>query len=210
MKNSKSLWFGLAGMLGLAAIVAGVMIYTNDLSNNQEVVYTGRNQRVDTNINNSNQLVGNQVNETVNLEDLPDATVSYTETSYTLDQMITMAIQDEYFARQEYEIILDEYGNINPFANVISAEATHIEELLPLFETYDVAVPQDNAKDLVALPATLQVAYETGVQAEINNIGMYERFLEEDLPQDVRDVFEALMAASEKHLQAFSRSASKY
>jgi hypothetical protein len=39
---------------------------------------------------------------------------------------------------------------------------------------------------------------------------MYESFLKQDLPQDVRDVFEALMAASEKHLQSFSRNASKY
>lgn len=34
---------------------------------------------------------------------------------------------------------------------------------------------------------------------------MYESFLKENLPDDVREVFEALMNASEKHLAAFQR-----
>ncbi|MPN44592.1 hypothetical protein SDC9_192157 [bioreactor metagenome] len=32
---------------------------------------------------------------------------------------------------------------------------------------------------------------------------MYEQFLEQDLPADVRVVFESLMHASENHLRAF-------
>ena len=34
---------------------------------------------------------------------------------------------------------------------------------------------------------------------------MYESFLKENLPDDVREVFESLMNASEKHLAAFQR-----
>jgi rubrerythrin len=34
---------------------------------------------------------------------------------------------------------------------------------------------------------------------------MYEAFLKRDLPNDVRDVFEALKSASGKHLEAFER-----
>jgi len=34
---------------------------------------------------------------------------------------------------------------------------------------------------------------------------MYESFLKENLPDDVREVFEALMNASEKHLASFQR-----
>lgn len=202
MKN-KTVWIALGGLLGLTAVVAGTIIVTTELSSQEEYVGRGRDQfAVTNNVNN------NQVNETTTYE-TPDATVSYDE-AYTLDQMITMAITDEYLAHKEYEIILDAYGNVNPFANIINAEVSHIQELLPLFEAYDVSVPVDNAASLVALPSTLQEAYEIGVQAEVNNIGMYESFLKQDLPQDVRDVFEALMAASENHLQAFSRNASKY
>jgi hypothetical protein len=206
MKN-KMIWISLGGLLGLTAVVAGTIIITNDLSNEQEYAGRGRDQYAETN-EVQNDRIGNQVNESTTYE-TPEATVTY-ETSYTLEQMITMAITDEYLAHKEYEIILEAYGNINPFANIINAEVTHIEALLPLFEAYDIAVPVDNAATLVALPSTLQEAYEIGVQAEVNNIGMYESFLQEDLPQDVRDVFEDLMAASEKHLQSFSRNASKY
>jgi hypothetical protein len=206
MKN-KTVWIALGGLLGLTAVIAGTIIVTNDYSNQQEYVGRGRDQFAEP-VYVNNDRIGNQVNESTTY-DTPDATVSYDET-YTLDQMITMAITDEYLAHKEYEIILDAYGNINPFANIINAEVSHIQELLPLFEAYDVSVPVDNAASLVALPSTLQEAYEIGVQAEVNNIGMYESFLKQDLPQDVRDVFEALMAASENHLQAFSRNASKY
>jgi hypothetical protein len=206
--TNKTVWLALGGLLGLTSVVAGTIIITNDLSNEQEYAGRGRDQFAETN-EVQDDRIGNQVNESTTYE-TPEATVSYDAASYSLEEMITMAINDEYLAHKEYEIILDAYGNINPFANIINAEVTHIEELLPLFEAYDIAVPVDNAANLVALPSTLQEAYETGVQAEVNNIGMYERFLQEDLPQDVRDVFEDLMAASENHLQAFSRNASKY
>jgi hypothetical protein len=205
--TNKTVWLALGGLLGLTAVVAGTMIITNDLSNEQEYEGRGRDQFAETG-DVDNDRIGNQVDESTSYV-TPEATVTYDE-SYTLEQMITMAINDEYLAHKEYDIILDAYGNINPFAKIIEAEESHIEELLPLFEAYDVAVPVDNAADLVALPSSLQEAYEIGVQAEVNNIGMYESFLEEDLPQDVRDVFEDLMAASENHLQAFSRNASKY
>ena len=40
---------------------------------------------------------------------------------------------------------------------------------------------------------------------EIENIAMYERFLQQELPKDVRQVFESLKNASENHLRAFRR-----
>jgi hypothetical protein len=44
------------------------------------------------------------------------------------------------------------------------------------------------------------------VAGEIQNITVYGQFLEaEDLPDDVRSVFERLMPASENHLAAFER-----
>ena len=58
------------------------------------------------------------------------------------------------------------------------------------------------------VPSSIQNAFETGIQAEIDNIAMYEAFLENDLPDDVRAVFEELKKGSESHLQAFSRNAS--
>ncbi len=127
-----------------------------------------------------------------------------------LKVMLTYAIEDEHLAKAEYELIMDKYGEIRPFSNIKIAEERHIEWVMELFKTYDYAIPADTAKDHVVLPQNLKNAYETGVQAEIDNIAMYEVFLERELPADVRDVFEQLKAASENHLRAFQNNLRKY
>jgi hypothetical protein len=127
------------------------------------------------------------------------------ETPITLEAMLDYAIQDEYAALAEYEAIMNEFGVQRPFTNISKAEETHIEWLLPLFETYGYDVPENNAADLTAIPETLAETYAIGVTAEINNIDMYEKFLETDLPDDVASVFEALKNASVNHLKAFER-----
>ena len=66
------------------------------------------------------------------------------------------------------------------------------------------------AEEHVALPADLKSAFETGVQAEIDNIAMYESFLSRELPADVREVFESLMNASKNHLRAFRNNLRRY
>ncbi len=128
----------------------------------------------------------------------------------TLEQMLTYAIQDEYLARAEYRFIINEYGSVRPFSNIIQAEEQHINMLVPLFTTYGFAVPEDNAEEHIVVPKDLKEALETGVQAEIDNIGMYETFLNKSLPEDVRDVFERLKNASGNHLQAFRNALSRY
>ncbi len=131
------------------------------------------------------------------------------KTDYTLEEMLTYAIQDEYTALAEYELILSEYGNIRPFTNIAKAETTHISLLEPLFETYGFELPKNESNDIVMLPDTLYEAYKTGVQAEIDNIAMYDAFLSKDLPTDVEKAFESLKNASENHLKAFERQVSK-
>ncbi|MBN1778463.1 MAG: DUF2202 domain-containing protein [Clostridiales bacterium] len=131
-------------------------------------------------------------------------------TTYTLEQMLTYALQDEYMAQAEYEAIRAAFGVNNPYLNIQNAEVTHQEALLPLFAAYGIPVPANTAAGSVVIPATLQETYEIGVQAEINNIAMYQAFLSQDnVPDDVRRVFTDLMNASQSHLNAFSRSLEK-
>src|SRR6056297_1109015 len=124
---------------------------------------------------------------------------------YTLEDMLIYAIQDEYLARAEYELIMEEYGEQRPFSNIIEAEEYHIELLKPLFEKYNIEIPADTSEKHVVVPDSLETAFKTGVQAEIDNIGMYEKFLEKDLTDDVKNVFEKLMRGSENHLTAFEQ-----
>ena len=96
---------------------------------------------------------------------------------------------------------------IAPFGNIMKAEQTHVEHLLPLFAAYKIPVPEDTSAGHVTLPETLEEVYQTGVTVEINNIKMYETFLkQEGLPEDVKTVLQALKNASENHLAAFERT----
>lgn len=129
------------------------------------------------------------------------------KTSFTLDEMLTYAIQDEYGAYAEYEWIIQTYGALKPYTNIMQAEQTHIDLLLPLFQTYGITVPdRTEAKTHITHPASLLEAAKAGVQAEIDNIAMYDTFLaQKDLPDDVRDVFSKLRTASTHHLDAFQK-----
>jgi hypothetical protein len=128
----------------------------------------------------------------------------------TVEQMLTYAIQDEYLARAEYELIIAEYGSIRPFTNIVAAEQRHVEWVTELFEKYGYTLPEDTASRYVALPDDLKSSFRTGVQAEIDNIAMYESFLKQDLPADVRDLFEQLKRASANHLRAFRNNLNRY
>jgi hypothetical protein len=126
--------------------------------------------------------------------------------TYTVEEMLVSAIQDEYLAQATYKAIIDTYGEIKPFTKIILAEQTHIDLLLPLFAAYGIEVPVNDAAQYVVLPDSISSALSTGVQAETLNIAMYDAFLSQvDLPADVQTVFEYLQTASENHLAAFSK-----
>lgn len=129
-----------------------------------------------------------------------------TDESLTLEKMLVFAIQDEYLARGEYQKVIEKFGSRRPFSNIIKAEERHISWLKPLFAKYGVALPADRGLELAKVPATFTEALQIGVDAEVVNIAMYERFLKKDLPKDIQDVFSLLLAGSQNHLEAFKRS----
>jgi len=134
----------------------------------------------------------------------PGSAGALTQESFTIEEMLHYAIQDEWMAEVEYAALMEEFGVARPFSNIREAELTHIDALLPLFETYGIELPEK--PDHVAIPDTLAETYQIGVDAEIANIAMYEKFLDDDsLPADIAAVFTRLMNASENHLKAFER-----
>ncbi len=139
-------------------------------------------------------------------EDFGSSAVAAGQT-YTLEQMLTYAMQDEYMAQAEYAAIMDAYGAGAPFSSILKAEATHIALLTRLFEAYGLQLPENTAAAKVVLPANLEETYQAGVQAEIANIAMYEAFIAQGgLSEDVLNTFTALKNASQSHLAAFSRN----
>ncbi len=117
------------------------------------------------------------------------------------------AINDEYKARAMYQCVINQFGRVRPFINIIEAETRHIQALIPLFHKYGVPVPEDDWLQRVDTPESIVAACRIGVDAEIENAGMYDRLLKqtEGYP-DIQQVMTNLQRAStENHLPAFQR-----
>lgn len=128
----------------------------------------------------------------------------------TLESMLSYALEDEYLARGEYQEVIRTFGGQKPFTNIIKAEERHISWLEPLFERYGFVLPVDRGMESAVMPASYAETFPVGVAAEVANIEMSERFLKQDLPSDVRDVFVRLHDASENHLAAFQKWQNKF
>ena len=127
----------------------------------------------------------------------------------TIHDMLMYAVQDEYLAHGEYVAIIDKFGSQRPYTNIISAEETHLAYLKEVYLAYGLDFPADASKEHIVIPTDLLEAAKTGVQAEIDNIAMYELFLTYDLPENVFEVFSALKSGSESHLAAFQKQVDK-
>jgi len=123
----------------------------------------------------------------------------------SIEEMLTFALEDEVLAYSTYNEIVEVFDVSKPFTNIMKAELRHQEAIIALMNDYGMDVPEVDASDYITLPISLEESYEAGVQAEIDNIALYNTFLKEDIPEDVKDVFEYLIKGSEKHLSAFEK-----
>jgi hypothetical protein len=123
-----------------------------------------------------------------------------------LQEILEEALLDEYKARDTYRKIINTFGAVRPFVNIVEAEQRHIDSLLVLYEKYDIPLPAIPDPDRVDIPDSLLKACQMGMDAEIENLTMYDRLIEAaDLP-DVIEVLKRLQAASrDNHLPAFQR-----
>ena len=132
-----------------------------------------------------------------------------TDKTYTLEEMLQYAYQDEINAEAFYNALMAKFGTANPAQNIVRAEERHVELIKALYSSLNIAMPDFTAAE-VALPDTIEEAYREEVKAEMDNIALYDNFLEqEDLPDNVEFVFEKLKAASERHLSAYERALSR-
>jgi len=127
------------------------------------------------------------------------------------DQAILAAmeatIQDEFKAELIYQNVLNDFGSVRPFVNIINAEVRHSEALARLFEARGLPVPRSQwSPEQIPGFSSIPEACGAGVVAEIENVEIYDRYVDLPLPLDVRTVFESNRRASiENHLPAFER-----
>lgn len=116
------------------------------------------------------------------------------------------ALQDEFKARAIYNKVIETFGPIRPFINIVEAEGRHASALLRQFERLGLKPPKDEWAGRVEAPASIAIACEEAVAAEIENAEMYDRLLAVVDDPTVRDVLLNLQDASQsRHLPAFRR-----
>ena len=120
------------------------------------------------------------------------------------------ALQEEYNAQHLYESVLVDYPGAAPFAAIVRAEMRHVEALQMLFARRQMTAPAWVPGPFPAFPS-LPEACAAGAAAERADAVFYTPYLSRtDLPQDVRNVFTNLQAASlDNHLPAFQSCASQ-
>ena len=125
-------------------------------------------------------------------------------------EAVGLALQDEYRAEGIYTQVLEQLGDVRPFARIVYAEQRHSAALERVYSRRGLVAPDNNWRDLEQeLPGeTLQEACKAAVEAERENISLYDELLGRDLPADVVQTFQHLREASlERHLPAFERCA---
>jgi rubrerythrin len=120
--------------------------------------------------------------------------------------MVLEALNDEYKARAFYRLVIKIFGPVRPFINLVEAEDQHARALETLCARHGIPLPVDEWEATLKPPSSVLEACRAGVEGEIENIAMYDRFLKQtDLP-DVRSLFQRLQSRSrEAHLLAFER-----
>ena len=98
--------------------------------------------------------------------------------SDTIRNILIEALNDEYKARATYRNVIEKFGEIRPFINIIESEERHIKSLLTMFDKYGIEVPEDHWYSCIETPESVLEACQAGVEAEIDNGEMYERMLE--------------------------------
>lgn len=126
------------------------------------------------------------------------------QSQFSLEEMLQYAIEDEHKALASYKITMEKFNISRPYSNIAESERSHIRYLTELYDWYDLVIPEVDAGNL-PIPKSLSEAAEICVEGEIVNIAMYDKFLANELPADVEEVFITLRNASKNHLRAFQR-----
>lgn len=125
---------------------------------------------------------------------------------YSVEQMLTYALEDEYKTRALYQELQELSGAVRPFYRKESGINFHIDTLTSLCDAYGVTVPGDRAGEYTVLPETVQESVEAVYKAARESLLMYETFLTGTLPADVRSAFVYLRNAASRHVAMLAYS----
>jgi hypothetical protein len=119
-----------------------------------------------------------------------------------------MGPDGEYAALASYQAVLDKYGQVEPYATIIQAEARHADALIRQLQRLGVEVPENPYLGSISAPADLQAAAEAWAEGEILNVELYDYLITQTDDAQILKVLGNLRRASlESHLPAFQSAA---
>jgi rubrerythrin len=123
-----------------------------------------------------------------------------------LEKILLDALDDERKAEATYAAVIERFGQVRPFSNIISAEQRHSRAIERQLARLGFEIPDNIWEGKGKAPTSLAAACELAVQAEIDNIALYDRLIPQIEDAAVQQVFQNLQDASrENHLPAFRR-----
>ena len=123
-----------------------------------------------------------------------------------LQEILLDALDDERKAEATYAAVIERFGPVRPFSNIISAEHRHAGAIERQMARLGFDIPENPWEGKAEAPSSLAAACEMAVHAEIDNIALYDRLIPQIQDHVVRQVFQNLQDASrDNHLPAFQR-----
>ena len=131
--------------------------------------------------------------------------------SMTGEEVILAALMGpdgEYAAAASYLAVLEEYGQVEPYATIYEAELRHADALIRQLERLGAEVPDNPYLGQIAAPANLQSAAEAWAEGEVLNVELYDYLLTMTDDEQLIKVLNNLRSASlDSHLPAFEAAA---
>ena len=123
-----------------------------------------------------------------------------------LKTVLVEALDDERKAEATYRAIIEKFGEVRPFINIIEAERRQSAAIERQMIRLGFAIPANQWQGKGMAPATLAEACSMAIKAEVENIALYDRLLPAIADDSVRHVLQNLQDASrDNHLPAFRR-----
>ena len=143
--------------------------------------------------------------ETAGGEESPAGAVAPGQAEIDIALEALTAEHGEYAAYATYKAIIDEFGAVQPYTNILGSEQKHIDFLVGYLDGAGVAIPENPWLGEIQAPADLMGAAQAGSDAEIDNVAMYDELLGREIADPALvDLLERLRGMSEdRHLPAF-------
>jgi hypothetical protein len=119
-----------------------------------------------------------------------------------------MGPDGEYAAAASYLAVLEEYGDVEPYATIYEAELRHDDALIRQLERLGVDVPENPYLGQIAAPEDLESAARAWAEGEVANVELYDALLAQTDDAQLSKVLNNLRSASlDSHLPAFEAAA---